>query len=51
MTTEIEYRGYEITFKCGYYWLPDWHTPYANLSQAKDLIDFWLDEELMYVND
>ena len=51
MKTEITYRGYFIEFKAGYYWIAGTKQPYPNLQIAKEIIDFWVDEELIYCND
>jgi hypothetical protein len=51
MKLDINYRTFTITFQCGYYWLPNWKTPYHTLREAKETIDFILDEELIYAND
>ncbi len=51
MLTDINYRGYNITFGCGYYWIYGSKTPYQRLADAKETIDFWIDAELVYIND
>lgn len=47
MSNETIYRGYLITFNCGYYWITGSKIPYKSISQSKQLIDFWMDEELV----
>jgi hypothetical protein len=47
---EIIYRGYLITFNCGYYWITGSKNPHKTLSDAESLIDFWMDEELAYMD-
>ena len=50
MKNEIIYRGYLITFNCGYYWITGSKIPYQTQEQAETIIDFWLDEELVYMD-
>lgn len=50
MKNETIYRGYLITFNCGYYWITGSKTPYHTIEHAKELIDFWMDEELVYMD-
>lgn len=44
MKNEIEYSGYVITASCGRYWIEGFKTPYPTLREAKEAIDFIIEE-------
>jgi hypothetical protein len=50
MRNETIYRDYTIYFQCGYYWITGSKMPHSTIREAKDIIDFWLDEELAYAD-
>lgn len=51
MRREIIYRDYLIEFSFGYYWIQGCKNPFNSLALAKETIDFWMDDALMYAND
>lgn len=46
MKNEIEYLGYLITASCGKYWIEGFRHPYETLREAKEAIEFIMDEVL-----